>query len=563
MSHGLEPGEESRDKVELEGGNNGVFGDKIRRKYSGESFETENSNEDVTDNGKPRKVWFSRAECVEYMKTRFTTLIPSKQELRQAREEYPLNPFPALGAMNWQQTQFFIVGFLAWTWDALDFFAVSLNMTAIAKDLDKSIKDISHAITLVLLLRVVGAIIFGYLGDRYGRKWPYCVTMVLIVIIQIGTGFVKSFPAFLGCRALFGIIMGSIFGVASATSLENAPQKSKSILSGIFQEGYALGYLLGVIFQRAIVDNSPYGWRSFFWFSAGPPVLFIAWRLLLPESLAYTRRRQEERKLAQETSNTESSQFWKNCRTALKYHWLTLIYLVLLMAMFNFSSHGSQDLFPTMISNQYGYSKDASTVTNSLANIGALTGGIIVAHASSFLGRRLSIILCCFGGGALLYPWGFVSNPKGLNPAVFFLQFFVQGAWGVVPIHLTELSPVEFRAFVTGVAYQLGNMISSASSTIEATIGERFPIEGKEDVYDYGKVMCIFMGCVFAGLLITTFVGPENKGREITLDDTYLKSRGSISNDNFGRDDDLEYGAGANASFNDSKPAFEEIEDIK
>ncbi|CEP62922.1 monocarboxylate/H+ symporter LALA0_S06e07008g [Lachancea lanzarotensis] len=478
----------------------------------------------------------------KYLKTRLTTLFPTKTELKDNYRKYPLNPFPALACMNAQQTQFFVVGLLAWTWDALDFFAVSLNMSGIAKDLDKPIKDVTHAITLVLLLRVIGAVIFGYLGDRFGRKLPYCISMALIIVIQIATGFVKTFPAFLGCRALFGIVMGSIYGVASATSLENAPEEAKSILSGIFQEGYALGYLLGVVFKRAIVDNSPHGWRAFFWFSAGPPVLFIVWRLLLPESQEFAKRKAltsaNEPNADQVHSSPKSTdRFWSNAKAAIIHHWITMVYLVILMAMFNFSSHGSQDLFPTMLTNQYDYSENASTVTNSVANIGALVGGIIVAHASSFIGRRCAIFLCCIGGGALLYPWGFVSSPRGLNPAVFFLQFFVQGAWGVVPIHLTELSPVEFRAFVTGVAYQMGNMISSASSTIEATIGERFPIEGKEDAFEYGKVMCIFMGCVFAGLLVTTVLGPENKGGQVVVDEQVLHSRGSLEN----RQDDLHH----------------------
>ncbi|SCU83143.1 LAFA_0D01970g1_1 [Lachancea sp. 'fantastica'] len=495
-------------------------------------------------------------EVKTYLKTRFTTLFPTKEELKDNYRKYPVNPFPALGCMNAQQTQFFIVGFLAWTWDALDFFAVSLNMAGIAKDLDKPIKDITHAITLVLLLRVIGAVIFGYLGDRFGRKLPYCISMALIIVIQIATGFVKTFPAFLGCRALFGIVMGSIYGVASATSLENAPEEAKSILSGIFQEGYAMGYLLGVVFKRAIVDNSPHGWRAFFWFSAGPPALFIVWRLLLPESHAFVKRKALEAADGTKTDETLNSskptdRFWSNAKSAIIQHWITLVYLVILMAMFNFSSHGSQDLFPTMLTKQYDYSEDASTVTNSAANIGALVGGILVAHVSSFIGRRCAIFLCCLGGGALLYPWGFISSPRGLNPAVFFLQFFVQGAWGVVPIHLTELSPVEFRAFVTGVAYQMGNMISSASSTIEATIGERFPIEGKEDAFDYGKVMCIFMGCVFAGLLITTVLGPENKGGQVVVDDHVLRSRGSLENH-----DDNPYGFGRRGSLDSSHSAF-------
>lgn len=448
----------------------------------------------------------------KYMATRLPTLFPTKASIKEARKHYPLNPFPALRSMNWLQTQYFIIGFLAWTWDALDFFAVSLNMSNLAKDLDRPVKDISHAITLVLLLRVIGALIFGYLGDRYGRKYSFCLTMVLIIIIQIGTGFVKTFSAFLGCRAIFGIIMGSVFGVASATAIENAPVKARSILSGIFQEGYAFGYLLGVVFQRAIVDNSPHGWRAIFWFSAGPPALFIAWRLVLPESQHYVERTRLEK-----LENDGHSQFWTNAKLACSQYWITMVYLVILMAAFNFSSHGSQDLFPTMLTAQYQFSKDASTVTNSVANLGAIAGGIIVAHCSSFLGRRFCIIICCLGGGAMLYPWGFVSDKSGLNASVFFLQFFVQGAWGIVPIHLTELAPVEFRALITGVAYQMGNMISSASSTIEATIGERFPIEGRQDAYDYGKVMCIFMGCVFVFLLVVTIVGPENKGGEWRL----------------------------------------------
>ncbi|SCU95322.1 LADA_0G14950g1_1 [Lachancea dasiensis] len=496
----------------------------------------------------------------QYLKTRFTTLFPSKAVLRENWNKYPWNPFPALVHLNARQVQYFVVGFLAWTWDALDFFAVSLNLTEIAEDLHTPIKDVTHAITLVLLLRVVGAILFGYLGDRFGRKLPYCLSMFLIIVVQIGTGFVKNFPAFLGCRALFGVVMGSIFGVASATALENAPEESKSILSGIFQEGYALGYLLGVIFKRAIVDNSPYGWRSFFWFSAGPPALFIVWRLLLPESEAFLKRQvPTSESSGAKRAEPPSSRFWRNAKLALKRQWMTLIYMVILMAMFNFSSHGSQDLFPTMLSKQYGYSEDASTVTNAVANIGALVGGILVAHVSSFIGRRCAIVLCCVGGGAFLYPWGFLSNPRQLNPSVFFLQFFVQGAWGVVPIHLTELSPVEFRTFVIGVAYQLGNMISSASSTIEASIGERFPIEGKEGVYDYGKVMCIFMGSVFAALLITTVLGPENKGGEIVIDEERVYESNLVARNEFY---DLERAASIETSQSAFKPVLEHVADI-
>lgn len=470
----------------------------------------------------------TREEIRTYFKTRFTTLLPTRASIRESRKQYPLNPFPALGLMNWQQTQFFLVGLCAWTWDALDFFSVSLNMTAIAEDLNTTVKDISHAITLVLLLRVVGAVIFGYAGDRFGRKYPYCITMALIIVVQLAQGFVKSYSAFLGVRAIFGVIMGSVYGVASATALENAPVEARSILSGIFQQGYALGYLLGVVFVRAIVDNSSHGWRALFWFSAGPPVLFIVWRLLLPESPSYVRLKEEQKRSAERTNNGKSL-FWQNARLAVRCHWITMVYLVILMAMFNFSSHGTQDLFPTMLTKQYDYSDDASTVTNSVANLGAIAGGIIVAHSSSFIGRRFAIVVCIIIAGALLYPWGFVSDKSGLNAAVFFLQFCIQGLWGCCPIYLMEMCPMEFRAFLTGVAYQMGNMISSASSTIEATMGEKFPVEGKpEGVYDYGKVMAIFMGAVLGVFLIVITLGPENKGGEIILNDDVTSSRGSL-----------------------------------
>lgn len=452
-------------------------------------------------------------EVKDYFKTRIPTLFPTKSSINESRKQYPINPFPALRAMNWLQVQYFIIGFLAWTWDALDYFATTINLSNLAESLNKPVKDMTHAITIVLLLRVVGALIFGFLGDRYGRKYTFCFTMVCIIVIQIGSGFVTTYSGFLATRAIFGIVMGSVFGVASTTALENAPVKSKSILSGIFQEGYAFGYLLAVVFQRAIVDNSPHGWRAIFWFSAGPPVLFIAWRLMLPESQVYL-----ERVRLEKLENEGKSQFWNNAKLACSQYWMTLIYLVLLMAGFNFMSHGSQDLFPTLLTKQYHYSDDASTVTNCVANFGAIAGGIIIAHGSSFIGRRFAVVMCCICGGAVLYPWGFTSSKSGLDAAVFFLQFFVQGAWGIIPIHLTELAPVEFRTLITGVAYQLGNMASSASSTIEATIGERFPIDdGTSGTYNYGKVMCIFMGCVFGYLLLVTLAGPENRGGEWRL----------------------------------------------
>jgi SHS family lactate transporter-like MFS transporter len=453
---------------------------------------------------------FSVAEMRQYISSRFTTLLPTREEWEQEKEN--VNPLPGLKSMSWRHWQFFIIGFLAWTWDAFDFFAMSLNVSNIATDLGRSVKDVSWGITLVLMFRSIGAVFFGYFGDRYGRKWPIICNLVCLTVIQIGTGFVKTYAQFLAVRALFGVFMGSMYGLASATALEGVPTNARSFLSGFFQQGYAFGYLLVVIFQRAITDTTD-NWRSIFWFSSGPPVLFVLWRAFLPETDEFLQQKLH-------MSNKKST-FRKDAAAAFKKEWLKMCYMVIFMAGMNFMSHGSQDLYPTMLTKQLGFSSDRSTVTNSVANLGALAGGMFFGHFSGFIGRRLAIIICCILGGAMIYPWAFVRN-SGINAGVFFLQFFVQGAWGVVPIHLSELSPPEFRAFVVGVSYQLGNLASSASSTIETTIGEQFPLYNadgtkREGLYDYAKVMAIFVGAVFAYVLVVTCIGPENRHANINF----------------------------------------------
>lgn len=454
----------------------------------------------------------------KYLSTRFSTLFVTKEEWALYSRKEILNPFSPLRQMTWRNWNFFLIGFAGWTWDAFDFFAVSLNVHAMAETLGKSVKDITWGITLVLMLRSIGAVIFGWWGDRYGRKWPYIFNLGLLVVLQIGTGFVQTYQQFLGVRALFGIAMGGVYGFSLATALDDAPVACRGILSGIFQEGYAFGYLLTVIFNRAITDNSPHGWRAIFWFAAGPPVLFIAWRMCYPETDAFIRQQEvleEERKLSPKKFFTLSD----SAKEAFRRYWLIMIYCVLMMAGFNFMSHGSQDLYPTLLSVQLQYGKDRSTVTNAVANLGAMFGGIVCGHFSSFIGRRLTIILACILGGAMIYPWAF-SRSSAINAGVFFMQAGVQGAWGVVPIHLSELSPPAYRSLVVGLSYQLGNLASSASSTIESTMGESFPVEAPDGtmVYDYAKVMAIFIGCVFVYLICVILLGPENRGADFNLE---------------------------------------------
>lgn len=446
-----------------------------------------------------------------YLVTRVTSLIPPKLT---AEEKKHINPIPALRLLNRKQWLFVAVGFWGWTWDSFDFFSVSLVASEIAESLNVSITSITWGITLVLMLRSVGAVIFGLLSDRFGRKYPFIANCVLFIVLELGTGFVQTYKQFLAVRALFGIAMGGIYGMAAATALEDCPVEARGIISGLLQEGYAFGYLLCVVFTRAVADTSPFGWRALFWFGSGPPVLIIIFRLCLPETDTHILAR----KNAAEAEGIEQN-FWKGIKMTFRTYWLMFAYLVVLMGGMNFMSHGSQDLYPTMLKKQLGFSEDRSTVTNCVANFGAMAGGIIIGHASSFFGRRLCIMVSCVIGGALIYPWAFVTN-NGVNAGVFFLQFFVQGAWGVIPIHLTELSPPVLRSSMVGVAYQLGNLASSASSTIEATIGATFPLLDEEGnprpgVYNYSLVMAILMGCVFFFVLWVTFLGPENRMAEM------------------------------------------------
>lgn len=452
------------------------------------------------------------AAIAEYLRTRVPTLKPRGF----AGRSHLYNPFTPLRLITWRQWNFIGVAFLGWTWDAFDFFSVSLTTTYLAEEFDRPVSDITWGITLVLMLRSVGAVIFGLLSDRYGRKWPFIGNLVLFIVLELGTGFCNTYEQFLGVRAIYGIAMGGLYGNAASTALEDCPVEARGIISGLLQEGYAFGYLLVVIFTRALVDTTG-NWRALYWFGAGPPVLIILYRLMLPETDTYLAQR------ALEGAEHESAgkAFVNQGKVAFKKYWLMFVYLVLLMAGMNFMSHGSQDLYPTFLTAQRQFSADASTVTNSVANLGAIAGGIFFGHLSEFMGRRLSIMICCVLGGALIYPWVFVTSNAGMNASVFFLQFAVQGAWGIIPIHISELAPPRFRAFIVGTTYQLGNLASSASSTIESRIGERFPLTSStgKHIYDYGRVMAIFMGCVFGYVLLITFIGPENKDANLVARD--------------------------------------------
>ncbi|KAI0733477.1 MFS general substrate transporter [Irpex lacteus] len=450
-----------------------------------------------------------------------TSLVPHKQQ-RQGR---PL--LQVLGTITFTQWALLLTGWLAWTCDAVDFFSVSLSVTRLTTQFNRSTHDVTTAITLTLLLRSAGAVIFGIISDRYGRKWPLVFNLLLVSILELGSGFVQTYEQFLGVRSLFGIGMGGIWGLAAATGLENLPVEARGLASGFLQQGYAVGYLFAAVINLYLVPEVSQTWRALFWTGSGMSAFAAFLRALLPESEIFLRAKAQAAVNGPRKNKTKI--FLHETKVMLKKHWLLCIYAVLLMTGFNFLSHGSQDLYPTYMQDSKGFSSHDATVATIIGNCGAITGGIIAGWVSQYIGRRLTIIIFVLLVGCFIPLWILPSSFSGLAAGAFCIQFGVQGAWGVIPIQLAEISPPAFRATFPGVAYQVGNMVSSASAQIEATGGDNLKthIVGKPGlVPDYAKVQGILIGVVAAFVLIITIIGPENYGSNFEKAKTAIEEGG-------------------------------------
>jgi len=466
-----------------------------------------------------RAGWFySPSQIGRYALSRIPTLKPPRTKLK--------NPYTVLRQLNKHQWNMFAVGWVAWVWDSFDFFTVSLCITEIAEDFGVQNSEVSWGITVTLMLRSLGALIAGSFSDRYGRKWVMIANLFAFIVLELCTAFTQDLPSFLGVRALYGIAMGGLLGPAASSALEDLPYNARGILSGLFIQGYATGYLLGAIFYRALVPTTePYpGWRSLFYFGAVPPVFIILWRWYLPETnyfqvLKAERETKEIEKAAAAESGKKTSSlkaFLKDSAAAMKANWFLFVYMVVLMAGFNSISHGTQDFYPTFLKDQLGFGATQTTVVTVVGQIGALIGGTVGGYVSTFTGRRLAMMTSCVIGGALV-PAYVLLKDMSLVASGFFEQFFVGAVWGPIPVHLIEMSPPALRSLIMGLTYQLGNLASSASATIQAVIGERFPLppgpDGDER-FDYGRVIGIFCGAVWAYILFFLFVGPEMSQEE-------------------------------------------------
>lgn len=418
------------------------------------------------------------------------------------------NPFSLMAQLSARDWIYFFVGWFAWTADAFDFHALSIQTVKLSKYYDVSKTAVTTAITLTLLLRSVGAAVFGLLGDRYGRKWPMVANLIVLGALQIATIYSNTFQEFLAVRSLFGLFMGGVYGNAVAMALENCPTEARGFMSGILQQGYSFGYVLASIASLGAGD-APESWKTVFWVATGLSFAAGLLRCLFPESQQF-----REAKLAD--SHITASDFWTETKDMLAKEWRMCIYCIILMSWFNYYSHTSQDSYTTFCLVQKELPNDAATRASILMKTGAVVGGTIIGYLSQWAGRRRAIIVSAFISGLLIPAWILVEGERALSVTSFFMQFFVQGAWGVIPIHLSELSPPAYRSTFPGITYQLGNAISSPSAQIVNAVSESHFVRSKAGdlVEAYGPTMGIATAIIVIGIIVTTAFGPEKRGRE-------------------------------------------------
>ncbi|KAK5099141.1 hypothetical protein LTR70_001291 [Exophiala xenobiotica] len=427
----------------------------------------------------------------------------------------PISLFMMLDAKAWL---FFIVGLAAWTADAFDFHALSIQTVKLAKFYDRSKTDITSAITLTLLLRSIGAAIFGLFADRYGRKWPMVVNMWILGLLQVATIYSTTFGAFLAVRSLFGLFMGGVYGSAVAMALENCPTEARGLMSGILQQGYSLGYVIAACCNLG-VGGATNTWKIIFWIGAGLSIGVGIVRMLFPESKQFIEARRHKKEHPELHQNDGAGAFWKECKKMLAKEWKMCIYCIILMTWFNYYSHTSQDSYTTFLLTQKEFKNGAASRGSILMKTGACVGGTIIGYLSQWVGRRRAIIGSAFMSMLLIPAWVLPQTERALSATGFFMQFFVQGAWGVIPIHLNELSPPAFRSSFPGVTYQIGNMISSPSAQIVNAVAEGTYMTNKSGnrVQAYGPVMAVATAIIALGIIITAAPGPEKRGARFEL----------------------------------------------
>ncbi len=378
-----------------------------------------------------------------------------------------------------------VAGFLGWTLDAFDFFILVMVVPAVARDFHRSVPAIALTLMASLVTRPLGAIIFGIMADRWGLRLPLMIDVIFYSVVEVFSGLAPTYKVFLLLRLLYGIGMGGEWGVGASLTMESVPPKFRGILSGLLQEGYAVGYLLAALAYFTVYPR--WGWRPMFFIGGLPALLSLFIRSKVKETQAWHQSRTD----------------WKQYGKTILSHWRRFLYLVLLMAFMNSMSHGTQDMFPTFLTRQRHYSVGTVSMVTMISMAGALVGGIVVGHLSDRIGRRRAMMESVTLALLLIPLWIIAPNIPTILVGAFLMQFMVQGAWGVIPAHINELSPPQLRGFFPGFAYQTGVLCASSVAYIEAAVGEHF---------SYSHSMAGAMIVVLICLWVVIKYGPEASG---------------------------------------------------
>jgi MFS transporter, SHS family, lactate transporter len=382
--------------------------------------------------------------------------------------------------------------FLGWTLDAFDFFVVVFLIDKLAADFHVGKKAIIASLFVTLVMRPVGALIFGLMTDRYGRRIPLMVNVVFFSVVELACGFSPNLTFFLVMRALYGIGMGGEWGIGASLAMESVPARWRGILSGILQSGYSTGYILAAVVARFVLPT--WGWRPMFWLGGLPALLAFYIAARVPESEAWKQHR------APSTGAVLK---------IVARQWKSFAYLVLLMTFMMFLSHGTQDLYPDFLGTVHKLAPAMQSYMAILYNIGAITGAIVFGQLSDKLGRRVTMIAAMSLALFVIPLWAFGTSLAVLAIGSFLMQAGVQGAWGVIPVHLSELSADETRGLVPGLAYQLGILIAAPTNTVEFMLREHV---------GYQWALAGFEIVTIAVLMLTIALGKERKGRSFHRD---------------------------------------------
>ncbi|WP_047455342.1 MFS transporter [Rhizobium rhizogenes] len=393
----------------------------------------------------------------------------------------------SLRSLSPQQRNTVIAAYLGWTLDAFDFFILVFVLKHIAEEFHTDVPAVAAAIFLTLAMRPLGALIFGYAADKYGRRVTLMADVLLYSVFEFLTGFSTGLTMFLVLRALFGIAMGGEWGVGASLTMETVPEESRGIVSGILQAGYPSGYLLASIVFFLLFPVI--GWRGMFMVGALPALLVLYIRRNVQESPAFVQRQAKPQR-----------PFF----TVLRENVPLFLWAVLLMTAFNFFSHGTQDLYPTFLETQRQYDSHTVGAIAIVYNIGAMIGGLTFGALSQRIGRRRGIVIAALLAIPIAPLWVYAHGPVMLAIGAFLMQFFVQGAWGIVPVHLNELSPDEIRGTFPGFAYQLGNLLASGNASIQAGLAAHW--NG-----DYAFALLIVAVIVAAVVAVLAGFGFEKK----------------------------------------------------